>query len=115
MKKHLTLVLLNIFFGISCSSKAQIDNTKSSLSDKKATPETKILYKNLTDLSKKSILFGHQDDLAYGVNWKYEAGRSDVKEVTGDYPAVYGWDLAGLEKNQTKISMVFLLTKCDNI
>ena len=42
-------------------------------------------------------MFGHQDDLAYGVGWKYEKGRSDIKDVTGDYPAVYGWELGHLE------------------
>jgi mannan endo-1,4-beta-mannosidase len=98
MKKHSSLLLIYVLIGISCSSKAQINNTNSSLSDKKSTTETKILYKNLIELSNKAILFGHQDDLAYGVNWKYEAGRSDIKDVTGDYPAVYGWDIAGLEK-----------------
>jgi beta-mannanase len=34
------------------------------------------------------------------VNWKYEEGRSDVKDVTGDYPAVYGFDLGHLEVDQ---------------
>ena len=81
---------------------AQTVNTNYLLSDKNATNKTKILYKNLAKLSTKSILFGHQDDLAYGVNWKYEEGRSDVKDVSGDYPAVYGWDLAGLEKKSDK-------------
>jgi len=42
-------------------------------------------------------MFGHQDDLAYGHNWVYEEGRSDVKDVCGDYPAVYGWELGHLE------------------
>ncbi|GAA6766599.1 hypothetical protein AAFH68_25410 [Flavobacterium sp. CGRL1] len=70
-----------------------------SLSDKKATAETVLLYKNLNKLVQKGYLFGHQDDLAYGVNWKYENNRSDIKDVTGDYPAVYGWDIAGLEKD----------------
>ncbi|TRX25196.1 beta-mannosidase [Flavobacterium franklandianum] len=102
MKKRLILPLIYIAIGMSCSSKAQTSNTISSISDKKATPETKILYKNLTKLSNKAILFGHQDDLAYGVNWKYEAGRSDVKDVTGEYPAVYGWDLGGLENKSEK-------------
>lgn len=68
-----------------------------SLSDKSATKETIALYKNLHRLSKQYVLFGHQDDLAYGVNWKYVAGKSDVKEVTNDYPAVYGWDLSKIE------------------
>lgn len=80
----------------------QMNNTILSISDKKSTPETIALYKNLITTSKKAILFGHQDDLAYGVNWKYEPGRSDVKDVTGDYPAVYGWDLGGIEKSSPK-------------
>jgi len=42
-------------------------------------------------------MFGHQDDLAYGVGWKYVDGRSDVKDVVGDYPAVYGWELGNIE------------------
>jgi hypothetical protein len=66
-------------------------------SDKKATKETIALYTNLKKLLNKGIMFGHQDDLAYGVGWKYEQGRSDIKDVTGDYPAVYGWELGRLE------------------
>lgn len=76
-----------------------MSDTNLSLSDKKATPETVSLYKKLNLLAQKGYLFGHQDDLAYGVKWKYENGRSDVKDVVGDYPAVYGWDIAGLERN----------------
>ncbi|MCF0196612.1 MAG: beta-mannosidase, partial [Bacteroidaceae bacterium] len=40
---------------------------------------------------------GHHDDTAYGHTWKYEAGRSDVREVTGDYPAILSWDLGMIE------------------
>lgn len=66
-------------------------------SDKKATRETIALYNNLKKLVNKGTMFGHQDDLAYGVGWKYEDGRSDIRDVTGDYPAVYGWELGHLE------------------
>ena len=69
------------------------------LSDKNATKETKALYRNLKILSAKGYMFGHQDDLAYGVNWRYEKDRSDVKDVCGDYPAVYGYDMSGLERD----------------
>lgn len=65
--------------------------------DKKATKETVTLYHNLKKLLNKGIMFGHQDDLAYGVGWKYIPGKSDVKEVTGDYPAVYGFELGRIE------------------
>ncbi len=65
--------------------------------DKQATKETVNLYRNLVKLRNKGFMFGHQDDLAYGVGWKYEPGRSDIKDVTGDYPAFYGFELGRLE------------------
>ena len=65
--------------------------------DPLATRETVNLYQNLLALQKEGLMFGHQDDLVYGVGWVYEVGRSDVKEVCGDYPAVYGWELGHLE------------------
>ena len=72
------------------------------LSDSKATKETVALYKNLAKALKKGYFIGHQDDLAYGVNWKYQEGRSDVKEVVNDYPGLYGWELGDLELGKDK-------------
>ena len=65
--------------------------------DKHATPETIHLYNNLKKSLNKGVMIGHQDDLAYGVNWKYENGRSDIKDVAGDYPAVFGFELGRIE------------------
>lgn len=65
--------------------------------DKMATKETVDLYQHLQKLLKQGVMIGHQDDMAYGVHWKYQEGRSDVKEVTGLYPAVFGWDLGHIE------------------
>jgi hypothetical protein len=66
-------------------------------SDRRATLQTVNLYKNFVRLLNKGIMFGHQDALAYGVGWKYVGGKSDVKGVVGDYPAVYGWELGNIE------------------
>jgi hypothetical protein len=66
-------------------------------SDPQATRETVNLYRHLKELMNKGFLFGHQDDLAYGVGWKYVPGRSDIHDVTGDYPALYGWELGRIE------------------
>jgi mannan endo-1,4-beta-mannosidase len=65
--------------------------------DAKATPETKNLYINLKRAATQGLMFGHQDDLGYGVGWRGVPGRSDVKDVVGEYPAVFGWDLGMLE------------------
>ncbi len=72
------------------------------LIDKSATKESIALYKNLHQLSKKHIMFGHQDDLAYGAHWKYVPGKSDIKDVVNDYPAIYGWDIARIELDSAK-------------
>lgn len=63
---------------------------------------TKALLRDMPAEGK--VMFGHQDDTAYGHSWnglageKKTAGRSDVKETAGDYPAVMGWDIGGLER-----------------
>ncbi|ANQ52750.1 beta-mannosidase [Flammeovirga sp. MY04] len=70
------------------------------LNDKKATKETVALYEQLHQVSVSGkTIFGHQDDLAYGYHWWGDG--SDVKNVTGDYPGLYGWDMGhiGEEKN----------------
>ena len=56
----------------------------------------------LQRLVKKGIMFGHQDDPFYGLGWRYEKDRSDVHDVTGDYPAVMGFDLGGIEVGDEK-------------
>lgn len=77
---------------------------KSWLVDKNATEQTAALFYNLKKVSKTNILFGHQDATKRGVTnagtqWANEQhlpavsrDKSDVKEVTGAYPAVYGHD-----------------------
>ncbi len=77
---------------------------KTWLVDKNATDETASLFYNLKKLSASNILFGHQDDTKRGVEnansqWANEqhllpisTEKSDVKEVTGQFPAVYGQD-----------------------
>lgn len=77
--------------------------------DAEATDRTRALFQNLRSLD-DHILFGHQDDLAYGVHWDRrteslarESGvqRSDVRSVTGSYPAVYGWDVGDIGNSDT--------------
>ncbi|HEX8327693.1 MAG TPA: glycosyl hydrolase [Hymenobacter sp.] len=64
--------------------------------DAKATYQTKALFYNLQRPATNGLLFGQQDATQYGVGWKNEPGRSDVKSVCGSHPAVYGWDVADL-------------------
>ena len=67
------------------------------LVDKQANTKTSNLYQNLATISDDYTLFGHQYDMAYGVNLKAKKGRSDVRETVGSYPAVHGWEVASLE------------------
>lgn len=71
-------------------------------SDKQATRETRELFNSMQRLVGAGAIFGHHDDTAYGVGWRFEKGLSDVKSVTGSYPALYGWDLAKIEHDSVK-------------
>ena len=75
--------------------------------DGNATPGTKALFFWLRQLAQTKMLFGHQDSTAYGVGWSGDKETSDVKKVTGSFPAVYGWDVGHLgdEKNINRINI----------
>ena len=76
-----------------------------STGDKKPmeTPKDQLVHTLFSHVEKGEILYGHQDDLCYGHAWKVEdwetdsLTRSDVKAVTGKYPAVMGIELGGIE------------------
>ena len=72
--------------------------TNQILVDKFAENQAIRLFNFLRDSSKNGVMFGHQDDLAYGVGWQSERNRSDIKESCGQYPAVFGWDIGGVGK-----------------
>lgn len=60
------------------------------------------LINRLAAIQKQGVMVGHQDDPMYGCSWKWDEGRSDVKEVCGEYPAVMGFDLGDIELGKTK-------------
>ncbi len=96
MQKYFTILLLSM--GVVYQLRGQPYHPVHA----KATRETKALYHNLYRILNDAVLLGHQDDLAYGVGWSYEPGNSDVKKLTGDYPAVYGWELGNIELDSAK-------------
>ncbi|WP_262888294.1 glycoside hydrolase family 26 protein [Draconibacterium mangrovi] len=82
-ERILLYILICLLYG--CQTVLKRDTTREKLID------------DLNEIQGKGILFGHQDDLAYGVGWEYIDGESDVKRLTGDYPALFGWELGGIE------------------
>ena len=69
-----------------------------SLCDSQADAAATGLFEALDRCASRGVMLGHQDDLSYGVGWVDAGdGRSDVRDVTGDYPSLFGWDLGHLE------------------
>lgn len=66
--------------------------------DPQATAATAELYDMMKQAASHGVMLGHQDDLSYGIGW-VDTGehRSDVRDVCGDYPALFGWDLGHIE------------------
>jgi hypothetical protein len=89
MKNQLLILLL--CFGLTMQAAKPVP------SDPKATPEAVKLYQKMLKMESKGMMFGHQDAFAYGTRWYAQEGRSDVKDVCGDHPAIIGWELGHLE------------------
>ena len=116
MKNILTAVLIIVcLLSISCNKGKNQDTGKTDLpenleyqlSDPQATSEAAILFNNLWLISASSILIGHQDALAYGIGWKGDEFRTDINDVCGDFPAVFGWDLGHIGDSHNIDSVPF--------
>lgn len=70
--------------------------------DGDATPRTKALYANLWLIQQQGVMFGHHDYPSYGIGWRGDAGRSDVKDLVGVHPAVYSLDMSGINEGKIK-------------
>nr|AAD42774.1 Man26A [Cellulomonas fimi ATCC 484] len=69
--------------------------------DADATAETRSLLSYLDGVRGEGILFGHQHTTSFGLTTGPTDGTtSDVKNVTGDFPAVFGWDTLIIEGNE---------------
>ncbi len=92
MKKAITIVVATIAV-VACTSKKTNETAK-------ITSEQ--LEERLCSLQQSGYMAGHQDDPCYGIGWAYEEGRSDVLQSVGDYPAIMGFDLGGIEMGDAK-------------
>ena len=99
-----------VFFSLilsSCASFNSVEYQKEvgvRLADSLATKETVLLFRNLKTISEKKIIFGHQNSTQYGVLWRGDSSRSDIRDVTGSFPGVYGWDFESIPKyDSTKV------------
>ena len=90
------LILLIMIFIISCtpneSEKEYQIEKKVELVNNKSTFNTTNLFVNLKRVSQSSIIFGHHHSTFYGIGWRGDEDRSDVKDVAGSHPGLIGWD-----------------------
>ncbi|MEM1260114.1 MAG: glycosyl hydrolase [Bacteroidota bacterium] len=84
---------------MSCKSSLEVSSRTLSLSDEQADNAAKLLMARIQEIPNKGYAFGHQDATAYGMGWKNDGSmyKSDVAEVSGDFPAVYGFEIGHIE------------------
>ena len=63
---------------------------------------TQKLYDTLLAIKGNGIFFGMQHATGYGVGWNNDNNRSDIKSITGDYPAFGGWGVSFKHNNIAK-------------
>ena len=92
MKKLTTLAVMTVVM-VACTTQKQAEQGKTVAQQ---------LMERLDTLRGKGYMFGHQDDPFYGLTWDYQPDSSDVKNVCGDWPAVMGFELGGIEMGDAK-------------
>ncbi len=97
---RVNLILIAAFLILGCSSESKKESTNNKMHTPKLTQETQALFKNLQNISKEGFMFGHQDDVAYGIGWIGGEFESDVQKVSGSYPAVFGWDIGHIDSTE---------------
>lgn len=103
LKKHpvVLLIIVSIFFLSSCKPMYNSVYKKPTLVDTKPSKNVKKLHKKLFYISKEGFAIGQQDATSYGIGWKQadfpNTIKSDVNDVIGDFPAVYGFDISKIE------------------
>ncbi len=95
----LGIYVIIILLQFSCVSALKKESKKIILADQNASKSTRYLMARIKELPKKGYAFGQQDATAYGVRWKNKGTdyKSDVNDVVGDFPGVYGFELGHLE------------------
>ncbi len=94
MKKYLFMAVA-LVFALGCSKPSP-------------TPKDVLVKRLFTYAENGQIAYGHQDDLVYGHSWcvtdveNDPLERSDIKAVSGKYPALVGFDLGGIELAEEK-------------
>lgn len=85
----------------SCKPPERKKDVAIELVDKNATEEAVQLYNKVKTISATGFAVGHQETTSYGVGWNFEEDpaviKSDVKEISGDFPAVFGFEIGHLE------------------
>lgn len=101
MKVQVLFVLCLLLLFSACASLYTDGYSKPQLVDSRPDKSTKKLHRKLHFVSQQGFGIGHQDATSYGVGWiqdyKPKPVRSDVFDVAGDYPAVYGFDIGSIE------------------
>ena len=73
------------------------------LATRRIHPKAKQLEQRIRAIAQKGYALGHQDAMVYGIDWKNDGtlDRSDMFQVIGDHPAVFGFDIGYLELQKT--------------
>ena len=92
MKKFFAMAIATVIV-VACTTTKKVEPEKT---------KAQQLMERLDTLRQKGIMYGHQDDPFYGLTWEYDKDSSDVKNVCGDWPAVMGFELGGIEMGDAK-------------
>ncbi len=97
--RKIVCLLLSVLVLASCS---RSNKTYEKIGSSGLTTRTENMRQNLLSFENRGVMLGQMYATAEGIGWQGDSCRSDLNEVTGDNPAVTGYELAGIESGRKR-------------
>lgn len=103
MKNYFYILLISAVC-MSCKKSGNSNGNDNLPANVALSADAQKLFDNLKTLQNTKVLLGHQATTLAGVGWRQwqKPDFSDFKDVSGKFPAFYGWELANRPDNSNE-------------
>ena len=98
--KYISIVVLLVFAALVATSCRKDKNPYDKIGDSGLTQRTENLRNNLFAFEQKGVMLGQMYGTLEGIGWTGDSARSDLQEISNEWPACVGYELSGIEQGK---------------
>lgn len=97
LRDTFNIVVLMAFAALVTTSCRKGKSSYDTIGESGLTTRTENLRTNLLPYQSKGVMIGQAYGVTEGIGWMGDSARSDIYEISNDWPACIGYDLTGIE------------------